>query len=249
MLDMFCGWVSSGQVAKTGAILDVGASELFCEDDPESLNRFCRFFGAEPYGPDELARVSKRAYAAELFRRVGYEYAAIDYANFPGIVRLDLNEQSLPSDMRGKFNIVLNCGTSEHIMNQKNVFAVIHDACAVGGAMYHGVPGWGDFEHGIINYTPKFFYALAEANKYEIVNYWGWSDDNERYLDVRYMAKLPFNHRPKANITWLHIILSRRNLDKFRTLNDPWFDSDAVIPSRPSPAWLRRTISNLIAKI
>jgi len=254
-LDMFCDWVETGQVAKSVAILDVGASELFCADDPDSLNRFCRFFGAEPYSANDLHRMSNRAFAADLFRRVGYEYTAIDYADYPGIVRLDLNEQSLPSEMRGRFNIVLNCGTSEHIMNQFNVFKTIHDACTAGGSMYHGVPAWGDYEHGVVNYNPKWFWALATGNNYEIVKFWGSAEPVMRGLRDELMQQIEFNHRPFGNQCWLSVILKRRSLNEFVALNDPAFSSEIPASLQQAPASLqkasifRRTIRRICRKI
>ena len=239
-LDMFCGFVEVGHFAKTGAILDIGASELFCADDPKSLNRFCKFFGAEPYSATELVRMSNRAFAADLFRKVGYEYSAIDYADYPGIVRLDLNERSLPSDMRGQFDIVLNCGTSEHIMNQFNVFKTIHDACAAGGSMYHGVPAWGDYEHGVVNYNPKWFWALATANNYEIAKFWGSAELELRPLKDEFMQQIEFNHRPQGNVCWLSIILKRKLLNEFVALNDPAFSSEISASLQQAPASLQQ---------
>lgn len=214
------------------AMLDVGASELFCSDHPESINDMLRHFGAPPYPPDELAVMADRAFAAPLFRRAGFRYAAIDYANFPGVVRLDLNTDALPAEHHGAYRFVANSGTSEHILNQYNVFKVIHDACAVDGIMYHGVPGWGDYEHGIIEYSPKFFWELATANDYEIVRYWGTMSGAPVPLKSEFLRQIRFERTPVADQVWLHTLLRKRREAPFRALNDPAFNAEATSPAR-----------------
>ena len=50
-------------------------------------------------------------------------------------------------------------------MNQLNAFRLIHDACAIGGLMYHGVPIAGDFSHGLIGYHPKLFTRMKGGQR------------------------------------------------------------------------------------
>jgi hypothetical protein len=175
LLDHVTRWAVGHKLAPGMAVLDVGTSELFCAADPPSLNRFLSHFGAEPYADDELGRRANGGLAADLFQRAGFDYMAIDFAVFPHTLRLDLNVDPLPLEQHGRYALVTNSGTSEHILNQYNVFKVIHDATAPGGLMYHGLPMAGEFSHGIISYNPKFFWSLAEANSYEIVGIWGWA--------------------------------------------------------------------------
>ena len=40
------------------------------------------------------------------------------------------------------------------------------DLTAVGGVMVHNVPAQGFFNHGLVNYSPKFFRMLARSNHY-----------------------------------------------------------------------------------
>lgn len=224
-LDLFCKWVSSDFLPKQGSVLDIGTSELFCSGDPSSLDRFCKFYSVESFSESERNFLANRQFASGLLRRVGYKYASIDYADYPGVIRLDLNFQSLPEEHQGKYDIVLNCGTSEHIMNQLNVFKTMHDACLVGGVMHHGVPAWGEYEHGIINYNPKFFWALGTANNYQILKFYGSADSDLLPLPDNYMKQIEFNSRPQGNRTWLSILLKKTRDDPFQVLNDPAFSS------------------------
>jgi hypothetical protein len=76
----------------------------------------------------------------------------------------------LPEEHRCKFDIVVNSGTTEHVMNQYNAFGVIHDATAVGGEILHILPVTGHTDHGYVQYTSRFFFDLAGYNGYEIVH-------------------------------------------------------------------------------
>ena len=78
LLDLFVEWAKTHDIKPGAAVLDIGTSELFCAEDPESLNRFLRHFGAPPYLDDELERMAGRGFAAELFGRAGLSYQAVD---------------------------------------------------------------------------------------------------------------------------------------------------------------------------
>ena len=229
-LNMFIEYADQGHVHKGDSILDIGASELFCSDDPASLNKFLARFGAEPYSESELARVADRSFAAELFTRAGFQYTAIDYANFPGVIRLDLNRDELPREHHGRHQFVSNSGTSEHILNQYNVFKVIHDATALDGVMYHGIPSFGEYEHGILDYTPKFFWGLAQDNEYEIIRFAGSADPVQKPLPDEFMKVISFNIRPITQNVWFHVLLKKRKMQEFKGANDPSFSPDAVDP-------------------
>ena len=48
LLDQVVDWATKYQIRPGAAVLDIGTSELFCSEDPASLNRFLAHFGAEP---------------------------------------------------------------------------------------------------------------------------------------------------------------------------------------------------------
>ena len=100
---------------------------------------------------------------------LGCTYAAIDIDGTPGSIPLDLNVDDAPAAARGAFHLVTNFGTTEHIANQLNVFKVIHDLAVPGGVFVHEVPAQGMWNHGLVNYNPKFFWMLARSNGYEVI--------------------------------------------------------------------------------
>jgi hypothetical protein len=104
----------------------------------------------------------------EIWQWLGVDYLAIDIDGTPGAIALDLNCDVVPAAVRSKYGLVTNFGTTEHVANQANAFKIIHDLTAVGGIMIHNLPCHLP-NHGLINYNPKFFWALARANDYRQV--------------------------------------------------------------------------------
>ena len=105
------------------------------------------------------------AMTREIWRWLGVEYLAIDVDGSPGAIALDLNCDAVPAEARSKYGLVTNFGTTEHVANQSNAFKIIHDLAADGGIMVHNLPCHQP-NHGLINYTTKFFWALVRANDY-----------------------------------------------------------------------------------
>src|SRR3990172_13378955 len=100
------------------------------------------------------------------------EYLAFDIAYGYRTTILDLNCAVLPASLQKRFDLVLNFGTTEHILNQLNCFKVIHDATKVGGYIYHSLPAVGYVNHGYITYTGRCFFDVAGFNEYELVACW-----------------------------------------------------------------------------
>jgi SAM-dependent methyltransferase len=103
------------------------------------------------------------------WRALGFSYAAIEYGGHRGATALDLNTDRVPAELRGRFDLLVNAGTTEHVANQDNAFRIMHDLTTPGGVMLHGLPAGGHLTHGFFNYTPKFFWRLAEANDYATI--------------------------------------------------------------------------------
>jgi hypothetical protein len=105
---------------------------------------------------------------------LGFSYAAIDIDDSPGSIPLDLNFDEVPKSQRDIYDLVTNFGTTEHVANQLNAFKIAHDLATEGGVMIHHLPCQGNLNHGLVNYSPKFFWMLARSNNYRWLyfNYW-----------------------------------------------------------------------------
>ena len=159
-------------------ILDIGTQNMLKASE-EAFRKFL-----DQYGNDKVRQAAAADFAHRSIIRPGevtlylsevLEETPIDYISFdvcPGHKTeiFDLNTQLLPSHYKGKFDLILNCGTSEHILNQVNVMKVIHDAARVGAYIYHQVPTTGRIDHGYFCYHPRLFRELAESNGYEIAD-------------------------------------------------------------------------------
>jgi hypothetical protein len=174
-----------GLLAGGRNVLDFGSSNLY-DATAEDIEAFVRRHNSSP--PPDLAafaerlsagsaadasgRALNRAFVGEMLEAAGMGYDAIDIAIGYKTTVLDLNTTRLLERMVGAYDTVLNCGTSEHILNQMNVFAAVHAAAKSGGLIMHHVPSTGYVDHGYFCYTSRFFFDLAGYNQYEVVDMW-----------------------------------------------------------------------------
>jgi hypothetical protein len=166
-------------------VLDFGSSNLYTATASE-ISAFVRRHNPTPRvdldrWAEQLAAGSQtdasgtalnQAFAGEMLEAAGMGYDAIDIAVGYKTTVVDLNATRLPAHMVGAYDTVLNCGTSEHILNQMNVFAAIHAATKFSGMIMHAVPSVGYVDHGYFCYTSRFFFDLAGYNQYEVVDMW-----------------------------------------------------------------------------
>jgi hypothetical protein len=134
-----------------------------------------RDFGQAPpqNRPSEIELLRQDApFTKDFWEWLGCTYMAADVDTAPHIIRLDLNFDDVPDGHRGKYQLVTNFGTTEHVANQNQAMKVIHDLTAVDGVMVHNLPMQGHSNHGMFNYNPKFFWLLSRSCRY-------------RWLDMR----------------------------------------------------------------
>lgn len=166
-------------------ILDFGSSNLYTAQASDIID-FVRRHNPNPRSDliewaerlaagsltDALGQALNKSFVGEMFEAASMGYDAIDIAVGYKTTVVDLNTMRLPENMVGAYDTVLNCGTSEHILNQMNVFATIHAATKQGGMIMHAVPSIGYVDHGYFCYTSRFFFDLAGYNQYEVVDMW-----------------------------------------------------------------------------
>jgi hypothetical protein len=170
----------TGALDRAARVVEIGAQQLADSllEAPE-LSELYRLFDRKPaalgspVGPENFT--ARAPSSRLLWTSLGFEYAAIDLAG--DAIPLDLNSEPVPESMRGRFDLVINAGTTEHVANQDNAFRVIHDLAKVGAVIHHELPGGGlSLTHGFFSYTPKFFLWLADANGYDVLLFKVFSD-------------------------------------------------------------------------
>jgi hypothetical protein len=182
ILDLFSSLRKGGYLPTPSRVIEIGAQQLNNSvlEDRSTVDALGLLFGAKGTAPlgspvdtvhgDPEALSPQAPFARELYTWLGYHYSAIDIDGSPGSIPLDLNYDDVPAQERGKYQLVTNFGTTEHVANQLNAFKIIHELTDLSGIMIHVVPAQGFFNHGLVNYNPKFFWMLARSNGYKVLN-------------------------------------------------------------------------------
>lgn len=235
--EIYCNLVKQRLLSAESKVVELGRQQLspgfFAK--PDSTNELCSQLGKKSYFEvsdftpppfEENGRIahleSTFPYAEDFYRHLGMDYACIDFDEHS--VNLDLNFDKAPDNMRQKFNLTTNYGTTEHIVNQANAFEVIHDLTVTGGTMIHTVPFQGFVRHGLFNYTFQFFWMLARSNMYEVIDaslsfYDAYSlEESKHELDFvnQYSGVLGVNANQKIlRDSGITIILKKTNSENF----------------------------------
>ena len=166
-LDIIRWLYDQKQFRMPAAIADIGSQQL-SHPKNDSVRKFAEHFGR---AADErmLASFDHYSYMGDLYRAAGFDYISIDIEDAPHVFRFDLNFDQVPDRLKGKYDIVINSGTTEHVLNQFNALKVIHDLAKPGGLIYSMFLLNGFGGHGLIRYCCRFVELLAAANKYETI--------------------------------------------------------------------------------
>jgi hypothetical protein len=194
-------------------VIELGAQSVQCTRK-RLVQALFDAFGRPPPPADMLERFANwKGSGRELHEALGHSYRCVDLDPSFGSVRMDLNLDSVPEAEKGKYDLVTNHGTSEHLLNQYNCFKVMHEFCRAGGLMLHAVPFTVHLEHGFFNYQPNLFSALARYNAYEVLGIWVGPDWQLASLipwEVGLMEHLALN----ARTTHLLVVLLRKTRDQ-----------------------------------
>ncbi|MDB5306304.1 MAG: hypothetical protein JWO38_506 [Gemmataceae bacterium] len=201
----FLRWLSeTDRMPRRGRLLDVGESCLLGAA-PEHIDSFLERHGC-PLDPDhrqglaaELAYRSNQfgnpfiqtLFLGDVLRLTAVEYVSFDVVSAVHADVFDLNVHGLAREHHNTFDLVVNFGTTEHLMNQFNAFKVMHEACKPGGFMFHQVPATGYINHGYFNYNALMFQELAEANGYEVADLWFYGPQGEPGNVLETAARFP----------------------------------------------------------
>lgn len=211
---LFRTLVDYGYLTPQSALLDVGEQclwgatredltavfgKLGCDIPAADYDRIVEDFVVRSRSPGDPARTS--LFLGDVVSRTSVRYVSLDIVTGRRAERFDLNRHALAASARNRFDMVLNFGTTEHVLNQFNSFRVMHEACRPGGYLFSQVPSTGFINHGYFNYNALLFEDLAAANGYEIEGLWfagpGAKEDvatkNPRWMAHRWRVPVPLN--------------------------------------------------------
>jgi hypothetical protein len=182
----FLKWLDGQGAFPRGArLLDVGESCLLSAT-PDDIRGFI-IKHSESYDHKKIEKTAvefayrsslighptiQTLFLSELIELTNLHYVSFDVVSARRAHLFDLNIHDLAEDKKGSFDVVVNFGTTEHLMNQYNAYKVMHEAARPGGLIFHQVPSTGYINHGYFCYNALMFQELAQANNYEVVDLW-----------------------------------------------------------------------------
>lgn len=126
-----------------------------------------------PHLPSEFPwpSIQRPMTAVELFTALGLgEPTTLDVSDHEGAdVLFDLNQQEAPDSLRGRFGVVFNGGTLEHVFHIPNALANISAFLRPGGVVIHVLPlnNWAD--HGFFQFSPTLMFDYYLAARFELL--------------------------------------------------------------------------------
>jgi len=166
---------NSGALPPGAQICDIGATQLFGAGNAEAAGNFLEFYASrtdkavrpDKVAPEKLAAIANNGFIGDLLILAGFGYTALDIFHGTNTILFDLNVHAPGPKLSGRFDLVMNFGTTEHVFNQLRSFQTIHDLTKVGGVIYHDLPMAGYVNHAFFRYDPLFFTTVRPANGYE----------------------------------------------------------------------------------
>ena|SRR5688572_18562439 len=120
-------------------------------------------------GDQYVTSVTPHYLARKFYEELGCgRYESVD-GNGRGTKLADLNTWRPLQEGFGKFDLVTDFGTGEHIFDQAWVFKTWHDLCEVGGCIVFDRPTAGYDTHCFYLIKEELIRDLAAANRYKVV--------------------------------------------------------------------------------
>ncbi|OYV07190.1 MAG: hypothetical protein CFE26_02290 [Verrucomicrobiales bacterium VVV1] len=101
------------------------------------------------------------------------DFHTMDYSDYEGADLLhDLNSP-LAVEHHGRFDVIVDGGTLEHIFNVPEALKTYMRLVKVGGRVFIFTPANGNCGHGFYQFSPEFFYRVFQpSNGFEVVRLW-----------------------------------------------------------------------------
>jgi hypothetical protein len=132
-----------GYIPNGSAVIEIGAQQLDesfvgATDDIAATGRFFGVTNPPPLfawtgARSDTNKLAGAPLAREFWTWLGLSYSSIDIDGSPGSIPLDLNYDEVPTELIGKYDVVTNFGTTEHVANQLQSFKIVHDLATPGG--------------------------------------------------------------------------------------------------------------------
>jgi len=125
-----------------------------------------------PYRLLQLGSKPWVSFVEPWLRVPGVEAIAIDLDGAERCRKIDLCKPVDPALLGGRFEVITNYGTTEHVEDQTVCWRNIHELLLPGGYLISTVPTPGDYRKHGIWYPPAAWYeSWAELNGYELLQF------------------------------------------------------------------------------
>jgi SAM-dependent methyltransferase len=151
--------------AFSGSVLTLGRQDVTLT--PATLCRVaeqCAYALARP--PPATILPDERLDDVALLRALGFDRVdSMDVDGYEGATVIhDLNLGAPPPGLEGRYDLVFDRGTSEHVFHLPNLLSTIVRLVKPGGRIMHLVPSSNHVDHGFYMFSPTLFHDYYRAN-------------------------------------------------------------------------------------
>jgi hypothetical protein len=159
----------------TGSGLTLGRQHIYFSHS--DLVRMASGFGVRLHDAGEVALHRDADLAARGFisdtaflRSLGFaEVKTLDYSAYEGCDYVfDLNQAELPGELAGRFDVIIDGGTMEHVFHVPNALRNLFAMLRVGGRVVHMSPSSNYVDHGFYSFSPTLFWDYYAANRFDV---------------------------------------------------------------------------------
>jgi hypothetical protein len=106
-----------------------------------------------------------------MLKALGFtDYAAMDVSDYEAtdVILHDLNSPTIAPELEGRFDVVIDGGTLEHVFHLPNAMSALGRMVHSQGRVIHASPSTNHVDHGFYMFSPTFFWDYYSANRFDL---------------------------------------------------------------------------------
>jgi hypothetical protein len=166
--------------------ITLGRMRLYA--DKEQLKSYIKKYGASV--PFEKATFTE-GYAEPFFEILGAKKLdSIDYSDYENASMIQDLNKPVPESLHGKYSVVLDSGTLEHVFNFPVAIKSCMEMTSVDGHYIAVTPANNMFGHGFYQFSPELYYRVfSKENGFEVtqmtIGVFNEDGNVEKWYDVK----------------------------------------------------------------